>query len=206
MTTLTRREWVKSMALTALASGGALARQQGEKKPPQPLPISEYEPKSMLHVTESRIERSRFPVIDFHTHLSFTNTSGPVEKASPRAKREEILPIMDRKNVRTMVHLTGGYGAALEENLRYWQQPNPDRFVVFGTDAIPYGNETPQQVFGEQLYEIYYRFLETEDEYFDYAPAPIPPQGRWRIYGIGLPEGILKKLYHENAERLLRLK
>ena len=29
-----------------------------------------------------------------------------------------------------------------------------------------------------------FRFLETEDEYFDYAPAKIPPQGRWRIYGI----------------------
>ena len=41
---------------------------------------------------------------------------------------------------------------------------------------MPYGNETPQQIFGELLYEIYYRFLETEDEYFDYAPAPIPPQ------------------------------
>ena len=65
---------------------------------------------------------------------------------------------------------------------------------------------TPQQVFKDELYEIYYRFLETEDEYFDYAPAPVPPQGRWRIYGIGLPDGILKKVYHENAERLLGLR
>ena len=44
--------------------------------------------------------------------------------------------------------------------------------ILFGTDAIPLGIETPQQVFGEDLYRIYYRFLETEDEYFDYAPAP----------------------------------
>ncbi|MBL8171751.1 MAG: amidohydrolase, partial [Acidobacteria bacterium] len=71
---------------------------------------------------------------------------------------------------------------------------------------IPYGKETPQQIFGELLYEIYYRFLETEDEYFDYAPAEVPPQGRWKIYGLGLPEGILKKVYHENAERLLGLR
>ena len=71
---------------------------------------------------------------------------------------------------------------------------------------MPYGNETPQQIFGGKLYEIYYRFLETEDEYFDYAPARIPPQGRWRIYGLGLPDQILKKVYHQNAERLLRLK
>ncbi len=78
--------------------------------------------------------------------------------------------------------------------------------VLFGTDAIPLGTETPQQVFGEDLYRIYYRFLETEDEYFDYAPSRIPPQGRWRIYGLGLPEGILRKVYYENAQRVLGLK
>ncbi len=77
--------------------------------------------------------------------------------------------------------------------------------ILFGTDAIPGGKETPQQVFGDELYRIYYRFLETEDEYFDYAPAPVPPQGRWRIYGLGLPDGILRKVYHDNAARLLRL-
>jgi len=78
--------------------------------------------------------------------------------------------------------------------------------VLFGTDAIPLGIETPQQVFGEQLYGIYYRFLETEDEYFDYAPARLPPQGRWRIYGVGLPDRILRKVYNENAQRVLRMK
>ena len=46
---------------------------------------------------------------------------------------------------------------------------------------------------------------ETEDEYFDYAPAPVPPQGRWRIYGIGLSDGVLRKVYWENAARLLGL-
>jgi predicted TIM-barrel fold metal-dependent hydrolase len=77
--------------------------------------------------------------------------------------------------------------------------------IMFGTDAIPGGKDTPQQVFNDQLYEIYYRFLETKDEYFDYAPAPTPPQGRWRIYGLGLPEAILRKIYFENAVRLLNL-
>jgi predicted TIM-barrel fold metal-dependent hydrolase len=78
--------------------------------------------------------------------------------------------------------------------------------ILFGTDAVPNGHETPQQVFGDQLYQIYYRFLETEDEYFDYAPAPVPPQGRWQIYGLGLPEGVLKKVYHDNAARALGLR
>jgi predicted TIM-barrel fold metal-dependent hydrolase len=78
--------------------------------------------------------------------------------------------------------------------------------ILFGTDATPHGDAFPQQAFGDKLYEIYWRFLETEDEYFDYAPAEVPPQGRWRIYGIGLPEPILRKVYYENAERILRIK
>ncbi|UPG96027.1 amidohydrolase family protein [Luteibacter aegosomatissinici] len=85
-----------------------------------------------------------------------------------------------------------------------------DRFqdrVLFGTDAVPppYGNAVPQQLLCDELYEIYYRFLETEDEYFDYAPADTPPQGRWSIYGLGLSSAILRKVYHDNAARLLRL-
>src|SRR5260370_25223875 len=77
--------------------------------------------------------------------------------------------------------------------------------ILFATDATPHGDEFPQQVFNDQLYEIYYRFLETDDEYFDYAPAKIPPQGRCRIYGINLPDAIVRKVYHENAARALRV-
>ena len=76
--------------------------------------------------------------------------------------------------------------------------------IVFGTDASADAS-TPQQTFGDALYEIYYRFLETEDEYFDYAPAPVPPQGRWRIYGIGLSELVQRKVYGANAARLIGL-
>jgi predicted TIM-barrel fold metal-dependent hydrolase len=76
--------------------------------------------------------------------------------------------------------------------------------ILFGTDAVPKGDEYPQQVFNDALYEIYYRFLETDDEYFDYAPAKIPPQGRWQIYGLALSETILRKLYYQNAERILK--
>ena len=77
--------------------------------------------------------------------------------------------------------------------------------ILFGTDATPHGDEFPQQFFNDKLYEIYYRFLETNDEYFDYAPAKIPPQGRWRIYGVHLPDDVLRKVYYDNSARLLRL-
>jgi predicted TIM-barrel fold metal-dependent hydrolase len=77
--------------------------------------------------------------------------------------------------------------------------------ILFGTDATPNGRSVPQQDLTPALYQIYFRFLETLDEYFDYAPSAAPPQGRWRIYGIGLPDRILKKLYHDNAAGILGL-
>lgn len=78
--------------------------------------------------------------------------------------------------------------------------------ILFGTDAIPGGAlAIPAQTFGDELYHVYFRFLETADEYFDYAPTATPAQGRWRIYGIELPDSILQKVYWSNAARLLGL-
>ena len=360
--------------ITIATSAAALAQKK-------PLDLTEFAPESRLSVAQTNIERARFPVIDFHSHLS----GG---KASPPA---DLLKVMDRRNIRTLVNLTGGYGPKLREAIAKFDKAHPGRFItftepawmrvnesgyetrqveliqqakndgarglkilktlglyardaqnklikiddprfdpmwdacgnlglpvaihvsdpvaffapinrlnerfeelnnhpdwsfhgkdfpgneellaardrvfakhpkttfvvlhvgnfaenlahvsrmldrfpntlvelgarigelgrqprtsrkffekyqdriLFGTDATPNGFEFPQQLFGDELYKIYYRFLETEDEYFDYAPAPVPPQGRWRIYGIGLPEAILDKVYRKNAIRLLGL-
>ena len=48
------------------------------------------------------------------------------------------------------------------------------------------------------------RFLETRDEHFPYGLSDVPGQGRWRIYGIGLPDDVLQKVYRDNALRLYR--
>lgn len=358
-----------------------------------PLALTDFQPKSMLHVPEHQVLCPRFPVIDVHAHLSWSGGLTGSEEMEFLTAPQDLLPVMDRRGVRMMVNLTGGAGAGLESailrfdaaapgrfatftepswslfdepcypqvqadaivrarqagawglkvlktlglrlrehvtsgplvqiddprfdpmwevcgqlgmpvvihvsdpeafflpvdrfNERYEELSNHpdwsfydrdfpsnaeilaardrvlarhthtrfilahvghaaenlafagetlDRFpnttveigarigelgrqprtarrfferyqdrILFGTDAVPHGHETPQQVFGDELYEIYYRFLETEDEYFDYAPAPVPPQGRWRIYGLGLPDSILKKVYHDNAARELGL-
>jgi predicted TIM-barrel fold metal-dependent hydrolase len=68
----------------------------------------------------------------------------------------------------------------------------PDR-ILFGSDLVP----------EESMYRLYYRFLETADEYFDY-PSHVSRQGRWQIQGIYLPEDVLRKVYRENALRLLK--
>jgi predicted TIM-barrel fold metal-dependent hydrolase len=67
--------------------------------------------------------------------------------------------------------------------------------ILFGVDMAP----------DPDLYAIHYRFLETFDESFDYGTDPVPSQGRWQIHGIGLPDDVLRKVYRDNARRILRL-
>ena len=403
MSGVNRRQWLSRVGAAGVATvavTGASGKGQEPSQPPQAvkrerLALEDYQPKSMLHVPETNVTRSRFPVIDVHTHLTMgTRHKNGVtlgEEIRVLASPDDILPVMDRKNIRMMVSLTGNYGKGLEEAIQRFQRAHADRFMVFtepgwdhfnrpdyarwqadeiarahqagakglkvvktlglylredvtsgplvkiddphfdlmweacaafkmpvaihisdpeafflpidrfnerfeelnnhpdwsfhdrdfpsnrellearnrmfarhpkvafitlhvgnnaenlasvsecldrfpnmyvdlaarigelgrqprtarkffekfqdrimfGTDAVPNGTMTPQQILSAKLYEIYYRFLETEDEYFDYAPAPKPPQGRWQIYGLGLPEGILRKVYYENAERVL---
>lgn len=49
-------------------------------------------------------------------------------------------------------------------------------------------------------YETYFRVLETEDEYFPYHKRY---HAYWRMYGIGLPDEVLKKIYYKNAMTLI---
>jgi predicted TIM-barrel fold metal-dependent hydrolase len=62
--------------------------------------------------------------------------------------------------------------------------------ILFGTDAEPV----------PEMYANYFRWLETDDEYFPYWGYP--GQGRWMIYGMALPDKILEKVYHGNAEKI----
>ncbi|MGI6367975.1 MAG: amidohydrolase family protein [Anaerolineae bacterium] len=78
---------------------------------------------------------------------------------------------------------------------REWFLKYADR-IVFGTDVTP----------TVQAYRTYFRFLETRDEYMEYSEgAPIPPQGRWHIYGVHLPDTVLEKVYRLNIRKLLGL-
>lgn len=68
--------------------------------------------------------------------------------------------------------------------------------ILFGTDRYPGRTDQPR-------YQIYSRFLETADEYFKYYENDFPPTGEWRIYGVDLPDDVLRKIYFENAARVL---
>ena len=402
MTTWSRRQWLAGAGTALVGSAACMpSTEPGDSvsiaSPADGIALAEFEPRSMLHVADTRVERPRFPVIDVHTHVTWSAVPLGSEPFGERIRMlgqpSALLPVMDRKDIHTMVNLTGGVGAGFEQAHREFDEAHPGRFVtftepswnsiarpdypqfqadriesahaagakglkltktlglylreqitsgplvaiddprfdpmweacaalnmpvaihvsdpeafflpidrfnerweelhahtdwsfygqdfpshaalleardrmfarhpdttfiglhvghwaenllavgdaldrfpnlhveigarigelgrqpraarrffeayqdriLFGTDAIPSpdGDATPQQIFGDALYEIYYRFLETEDEYFHYAPAPVPPQGRWRIYGLGLPESILQKVYQQNAARIL---
>jgi predicted TIM-barrel fold metal-dependent hydrolase len=398
---MNRRELLIGTGAGLVVAGAGANAGHGEPREPKKahdeIHLSEYQPKSMLQVKETHVARSRYPVIDIHTHITEEERAKNGVAMGPervyRGTPAELLEVMDAKNIRSMVNLTGGYETGLAETVTKYDKAYPDRFytftepsyarfkepdyprqqalaieearrngarglkilktlglylrenitsgelvkvddprfdpmwdacaqlgmpvaihvsdpvafftptdrfneryeelnnhpdwsfnnpefpsnarilearnrviarhpktrfivlhvgnfaenlgevgwdmdrfpnmnvdiaarigelgrqprtarafferyqdrILFGTDATPHGDDYPQQVFKNELYEIYYRFLETEDEYFDYAPAKVPPQGRWRIYGVGLPDDILRKVYYANAARELHL-
>ena len=83
------------------------------------------------------------------------------------------------------------------------RQPYTTRkFLVKYFDRILFGSD-----FGPDLdaYRLYYRFLETDDEYFNYNVSEVPQQGRWYVCGLYLPDDVLKKVYSENAKKVLGL-
>jgi len=84
--------------------------------------------------------------------------------------------------------------------------------ILFGTDT-GVGPEDADMMFGstgpvpptaadeERFFRESWRYFETTDKQFE---SPTPIQGRWKIDGIGLPDAILRKVYYENAARLLK--
>ncbi len=64
--------------------------------------------------------------------------------------------------------------------------------VLFGTDSGP----------DIEIYHTYFRFLETDDEYFDYDPRNSYSQGRWKISGLQLDNDVLERIYSLNARKL----
>lgn len=74
------------------------------------------------------------------------------------------------------------------------------RFFLKYQDRILFGTDGP---WPEQRLWLYWRFLETDDEYFPYSEKDFPPQGLWNVYGLSLPDEVLRKVYHENAARII---
>lgn len=86
------------------------------------------------------------------------------------------------------------FGAVIAELGR---QPRAAKaFFTKYQDRIMFGKDS--WVPGE--YKTYFRVLETEDEYFPYHKKY---HAFWPMYGMGLPDNILKKIYYKNALRII---
>ena len=78
------------------------------------------------------------------------------------------------------------------------RQPRRAReFFLRYQDRVMFGTDNGMSA---EMYQNHFRWLETGDEYFDYWGYP--GQGRWKIYGMELPDAVLEKVYHLNAEHM----
>ncbi|MBC7949616.1 MAG: amidohydrolase family protein [Chitinophagaceae bacterium] len=86
------------------------------------------------------------------------------------------------------------FGAVIAELGR--QPKSAKQFFTRYQDRILFGKDSwvPDE------YQTYFRVLETEDEYFPYHKKY---HAFWAMYGMGLPDNILKKIYYKNALRII---
>jgi predicted TIM-barrel fold metal-dependent hydrolase len=85
-------------------------------------------------------------------------------------------------------------GAVLAELGR---QPRTAReFLIRYQDRVLFGKDS----WNPEEYPVYFRVLETADEYFDYYRRR---HAFWKIYGLELPDEVLRKIYYGNALRIL---
>ncbi len=78
------------------------------------------------------------------------------------------------------------------------RQPRTAReFFVRYQDRILFGKDA----FQPEEYPYYWRVFETSDDYFDYYR---PYHAFWKLYGIDLPDAVLKKVYYQNALRITK--
>jgi len=86
------------------------------------------------------------------------------------------------------------FGAVIAELGR---QPRAARkFFEKYQDRILFGKDS----WAPDEYATYFRVLETNDEYFPYHKKY---HAFWRMYGMALPDSILKKVYYKNALRIM---
>jgi len=85
-------------------------------------------------------------------------------------------------------------GAVLAELGR---QPKAARaFMIKYQDRVMMGKDT----YNKEEYYTYFRVLETDDEYFDYYRKR---HAHWKMYGLSLPDSVLKKVYYKNALKVI---
>ncbi|PYX65778.1 MAG: amidohydrolase [Acidobacteria bacterium] len=178
-----------------------------------PVSIHVTDPEAFFHPIDNTNER--YEELTDHPDWSFYGPQFP-SKVSILEARDRVIARHPRTTF-VALHL-----ANWPENLDYVSgelEKYPNMMVEFGARQAELGRQPRRArdffikyqdriMFGtdngmaEEMYRNHFRWLETGDEYFDYWGYP--GQGRWKIYGMELPDPVLEKIYHLNAERLFR--
>jgi len=87
--------------------------------------LKDFKPVSMLHAPVHQVDRAKFYVIDVHNHV---NDAARIDEHMPP---ERVIEVMNNTNVRTIVILTGMWGAKLQQVIDEMVKPYPGRFMVF---------------------------------------------------------------------------
>ncbi|MCB0836963.1 MAG: amidohydrolase family protein [Bacteroidetes bacterium] len=85
-------------------------------------------------------------------------------------------------------------GAVLAELGR--QPRMAKKFLTKYQDRVMFGKDS----WNPEEYYVYFRVLETDDEYFDYYRKR---HAFWKMYGLDLSDEVLKKIYYKNALRII---
>jgi predicted TIM-barrel fold metal-dependent hydrolase len=178
-----------------------------------PVSIHSTDPEAFFHPIDNKNER--YEELLSHPDWSFYGPQFP--------SKEDLLAARDRMFAKhphtTFVAL---HVANWPENLDYVSgllDKLPNVMVEFGAREAELGRQPRRArefflkyqdriMFGTDnsmdaaMYRNHFRWLETADESFDYWGYP--GQGRWKIYGMELPDAVLEKIYHKNAERMFK--
>src|SRR5207247_8971378 len=94
-----RRSWLEYKGMLFVEGGLPRTSMTSTPVVPEsagkPLQLADFQPRSMLHIPETKVPRSRYPVIDIHTHLSFA------------AKTENGVGIGEEMKICVWISMTG---------------------------------------------------------------------------------------------------
>ncbi len=177
-----------------------------------PVAIHSGDPEAFFHPIDGNNER--YEELIEHPDWSFYGPQYPSLEALLEARNR----VFERHPSTTFISLHMGW----PENLDWVEQMlarHPNVYAEFGAreaelgrqpqrtrklfmdfqDRIFFGTDNTPRV---DMYQNNFRWLETADESFDYWGSP--GQGRWTISGVALPDTVLEKIYHLNADRMFQ--
>jgi predicted TIM-barrel fold metal-dependent hydrolase len=149
-----------------------------KERPERARPPSEYPSWKTIIAEQHRVFRKHPRTIFINAHLGWLG-----------GDLAHLGALMD--SLPNMYTEIGAVLAELGRQPRFARQ-----FLIKYQDRVLFGKDS----YRPEEYHTYFRTLETADEYFPYYRRR---HAFWRMYGLDLPDDVLKKIYYRNALRII---